>query len=249
MLAVDHRGQAGVGQARDRDPAVGGEVAQRLAHLGGPGGAVEADHVDRHGVEGGQGGADLGARQHAAGQLDGHLDLEGDLAAERGHGPPGPVDGRLGLQQVEDGLDDEEVDPALEQARSPAPRRRRGARRRGSGRGWGTWCPGPCCRPPSGAVRRPRTRRPAAGPAGPPARLSSRARSARPYSARTTEEAPKVSVSITSTPTSRKERCSRSTASGSRHTRSSLQPSSSGPPKSSGPRSGAGGWCRWRRRR
>src|SRR6185437_8093004 len=46
------------------------------------------------------------------------------------------------------------------------------------------------------------------------ATFSSRARSARPYSASTTENAPKVSVSMTSTPTSRNDRCSRSTASG-----------------------------------
>ena len=54
-LAVDHRRQAGVGQARDRDRAVGREVAERLAHLGRPGRAVEADDVDLHGVERGRG--------------------------------------------------------------------------------------------------------------------------------------------------------------------------------------------------
>ena len=88
-LAVDHRGQAGVGQARDRHPAVLGEVAQVLAHLRGPGGAVEADDVGPQGVEGGEGGADLGAQQHAAGQLDGDLDLERHLPAERRPWPAG----------------------------------------------------------------------------------------------------------------------------------------------------------------
>ena len=34
---------------------------------------------------------------------------------ERGHGPAGAVDGRLGRQQVEDGLDQEEVDATFEQ--------------------------------------------------------------------------------------------------------------------------------------
>ena len=58
---------------------------------------------------------DLGARQHAPGELDRHLHLEGDLGAARGHGPPGPVDRRLRSEQVEDGLDEQQVDPALEQ--------------------------------------------------------------------------------------------------------------------------------------
>ena len=90
-VAVDHRRQAGVGQARDGQPGVLGQVAQVLAHLGRPGGAVEADDVGPHGVEGGEGGADLGARQHAAGELDGDLDLERDLASGRGHGPRQPM--------------------------------------------------------------------------------------------------------------------------------------------------------------
>ena len=47
MLPVDHRGQAGVGQAGDRDDGVaatGGAAASLIST--GPGGAVEADHVD-----------------------------------------------------------------------------------------------------------------------------------------------------------------------------------------------------------
>ena len=47
-LAVDDRGQAGVGQAAQRDRAVGGQVAERLAHLGGPGRAVQPEDVDPH---------------------------------------------------------------------------------------------------------------------------------------------------------------------------------------------------------
>ena len=62
-----------------------------------------------------EGGADLGAGQHGAGQLDGHLALDGQAAAGRSHGPPGAVDGRLGLEEVEDRLDDDQVDAALDQ--------------------------------------------------------------------------------------------------------------------------------------
>ena len=64
-LPLDHRREAGVGQAGDRHAGVLAEVAEVLAHLGGPGGAVDADDVGPHGVERGEGGADLGAREHA----------------------------------------------------------------------------------------------------------------------------------------------------------------------------------------
>ncbi len=116
-LAVHHAGQAGVGQARDGHAGVLAEVAQVLAHLGGAGGAVEADHVGAHRVESGQRGGDLGAGQHAPGELHGDLHLEGYLATGGGHGPAGAVHGRLDAEQVEHGLDDEEVDAALEEGR------------------------------------------------------------------------------------------------------------------------------------
>ncbi len=113
--AVDHRREARIGDAGDGDPAGPRQVAQRLAHLDGSGGAVEADDVDLHGVEDGQRGADLGAGQHAAGQLDRHLGLQRHEAVEGDHGAPGAVDGRLDREQVELRLDQEEVDPALQQ--------------------------------------------------------------------------------------------------------------------------------------
>ena len=64
-------------------------------------------------------------------------------------------------------------------------------------------------------------------------RLSSKAWSSSPYSARTMEAAPNVSVSITSQPTSKNCRCTAWTASGRVITKFSLQPSKSRPPKSS----------------
>ncbi len=115
-LPVDHRRQAGVGQAGDRYPAVLGEVAQMLVHLGGTGGAVDADDVGAKCVEGDQGGADLGAGEHAAGQLDRHLDLERYLSAYGGHGAAAGDECGFGLQEVEDGLDEEEVDAAFQKS-------------------------------------------------------------------------------------------------------------------------------------
>ena len=114
-VAVDDRREARIRDAGDGDAAGPRKVAQRLAHLHRAGGAVEADHVDLHGVEHGQCGADLGAGQHAAGQLDRHLRLQGDEAVERHHGAPGTVHGGLDRQHVELRLDEQEVDPALEQ--------------------------------------------------------------------------------------------------------------------------------------
>ena len=63
-----------------------------------------------------QGGADLGAGQHAAGELDGDLRLDRHLAPDGGHGPAGADHRRLEAEQVELGLDEEQVDAALEQA-------------------------------------------------------------------------------------------------------------------------------------
>ena len=114
-VAVDHRREARIGDAGDGDAAGPRQVAQRLAHLDRAGGAVEADHVDLHRIEHGERGADLGAGQHAAGQLDRHLRLQRDVAVQRHHGAPGAVDGGLDREQVELRLDEQQVDAALEQ--------------------------------------------------------------------------------------------------------------------------------------
>ncbi len=114
-LAVDDRGQAGVREAGNREGGVAGEVAQGLEHLCRTGRAVEADHVDVHRLERAQRGPDLGSREHRSGQLDGHLCLQGNLPPHRLHRPASGVDGRLGLEEVEDRLDEDEVDAALEE--------------------------------------------------------------------------------------------------------------------------------------
>ena len=66
-------------------------------------------------LEHGEGRPDLGAGQHATGQLDRDLDLDRDDPVEGDHGPAGAVDGGLGRKEVEDRLDQEEVDAALEE--------------------------------------------------------------------------------------------------------------------------------------
>ena len=114
-LAVDHRGESRIGDAGDGDEAGRREMPEGLAHLDGAGGTVEADDVDLHGAEHGERPRDLGAGQHAAGELDRDLDLDRHDPVEGDHGPAGAVDGGLGREEVEDGLDQEEVDAALEE--------------------------------------------------------------------------------------------------------------------------------------
>ena len=93
-----------------------GQVPEMLAHLLGPSGAVEPDHVGAQGIEGGKGAPDLGAEQHPPGQLDRHLHLDRHRPACVGHGPATADDGGLGLEQILDRLDDQEVDATVEQA-------------------------------------------------------------------------------------------------------------------------------------
>ncbi len=112
---LDHGGKPGVGQAGDRDRGVAGQVPERLEHLRGSGGAVEADDVDVHGLEGHQGGADLGAGKHGPGELDGHLALDRETHPGPLHGPAGSVDRAFGLEQIEHRLHDDEIGAPLDQ--------------------------------------------------------------------------------------------------------------------------------------
>ncbi len=75
-------GQAGVRHARQGDAGVARQVAQVLAHLGGAGRTVQADHVDAQRLQRGQGGADLGAEQHGAGGLHRHRHDQRNLQAD-----------------------------------------------------------------------------------------------------------------------------------------------------------------------
>ncbi len=109
-------GQAGVGHAGERQPGVAREVAQVLAHLGGAGGAVQAEHVDAEGLQRRDGRADLRAEQHRARGLDrdGADQRHGD--AVRVHGAAGADERGLRLEEVLGGLHQEGVGAAGEEA-------------------------------------------------------------------------------------------------------------------------------------
>ena len=81
----------------------------------GPVAQFSADHVGVHRVERDQRRADLGPRQHPAGQLDRHLGLDRHLTADVGHRLAAAVHAGLDAQQVELGLQQEQVDTAAEQ--------------------------------------------------------------------------------------------------------------------------------------
>ena len=114
-VPVDDRRQPGVRQARKVGARVLREVAQVLGHLGRAGRAVEADDVGAHRLERGERGADLGADEHAARRLHGHLHHERQLAPGVGHRPPAPMMRGLGLEEVVHGLHEQHVGAAGEE--------------------------------------------------------------------------------------------------------------------------------------
>ena len=203
----------------------------------GAGRAVEADHVHPERLEDGEDGGDVGAEQHPAGDVQGHLRLDRDGATARLERLPGAEDRCLDLEEVLGGLDEEDIDTAGEQALGLLLER--------------------CDQV---AEAEPAQARVAAGgqepgrahAAGDEARLLGagvligetpgqprgllielRVRSRAPHSARRGGVDWNVHVSMTSAPTSRKERWTRSTSSGLWSTSPSTHPSSAGPPNCS----------------
>lgn len=107
-VGAKHR-EAGVGHAGDGHGGLLGEVAQVLAHLVRPGGAVQADGVDAERLERGKCGADLGSHEHGSGGFDGHFDEDGEPDAAGHDGLLAAVDRGFGLQEVLAGFDEEGV--------------------------------------------------------------------------------------------------------------------------------------------
>ena len=102
--------QTGVRDHRQRERRVLGEIANRLAHVLGPGGAVEPDDVNAERFESRHGAGDVGAEEHAAGDVERDLGLERDAAAELLEQLFDSGDGGFDLEDVLRRLDEEEVD-------------------------------------------------------------------------------------------------------------------------------------------
>ena len=109
--------QPGVRNAVHRDGRVLAEKADRIAHVLGPGGAVEADDVDLERGQGRQHRGDVGAEQHLAAvgqQRDRSLNRQ--RASAGGERLADAEDRRLDLENVLSGLDDDQVAAARDQA-------------------------------------------------------------------------------------------------------------------------------------
>ena len=109
-------GMPGVGHAGDRHGRELAEEADRVAHVLRAGRAVQPDRVDVERLERRQHGGDVGAQQHLAAvgqQRD--VRLDGDLAAGLLHRLAGAEDRGLDLEDVLRGLDEDEVDAALDE--------------------------------------------------------------------------------------------------------------------------------------
>ncbi len=107
--------QAGVRKAREGLPAGAAEEMHVLHHLLGPGGAVQSDHVQVVGVQGGQRRGDLRPQEHGPGGLHRDLHHEREPPTRRGHGVAAPDDGCLGLEKILTGLDQEDIGAAVHQ--------------------------------------------------------------------------------------------------------------------------------------
>ena len=89
--------QTRIGHAGQADWRSLGQGPQMLAHLGGPGGAVQTDHVNLEWFKCGQGRADLGPQEHRPGGLDRHLGNYDNVLAANCHGTLGTDNGGLRL--------------------------------------------------------------------------------------------------------------------------------------------------------
>ena len=115
-LPVHQLRQAGIGLHRQQAGPVGGQPADVLGHLLRPGGAVQSEQRHVEGVDGGGRRRDVGANQQGAGGLDGDLHEDRGVGAGFQAGQLGAVDGRLDLQRVLAGLDQQRIDAAGDQA-------------------------------------------------------------------------------------------------------------------------------------
>src|SRR5438477_10186746 len=92
------------------------EVADRLAHLLGPGRAVEPDDVSAEAFENGEGGAYVGAEEHAAVRIERYLDLQWEGPAHLGKGASGAQHRGFGFEDVLLSLDDQQIGAAFEES-------------------------------------------------------------------------------------------------------------------------------------
>ena len=91
-------------------------MTEVLAHFHRSGGTVHPHDVRTNCLDRRQRCSDLGTREHTSGHLHRHLELQWDMTSNPPHGPTTTDHRRLQSKEIELGLDQEEVDAAIEQA-------------------------------------------------------------------------------------------------------------------------------------
>ena len=114
-MAGDQLGQTGIGLDRDPPRPVLAQPFDVLGHLARAGRTVEPDHRHVERVDDGRSRGDVGPDQQCPGGFDRDLNQDRRVLVRGLARPLGAVDRRLDLQRVLAGLDDDGVDPALDQ--------------------------------------------------------------------------------------------------------------------------------------
>ena len=114
---VDVDRQAGVGDAGDGQRRVRCDVADRLAHVLGSGGAVEADDIDVQRLEDREHRGGVGAEQHPAGDVERHHGHDRNRTRGFCRGVASGEDRGLCLEDVLLRLDDEQIGTAEDERR------------------------------------------------------------------------------------------------------------------------------------
>ena len=92
-----------------------GEIPDRFAHVLGAGRAVQTDDVDVERFQRGERAGDVRPEQHPSAGIERHLRLDRHAAAEVAEETLEAGDGRLHLEDVLRGLDEQDVHAAFDQ--------------------------------------------------------------------------------------------------------------------------------------
>ena len=114
-VAVNNAGKTSIRNARNGHAGMCCEMTEVLTHFHRTSRAVDADDVGMKGINCCEGSGDFGTGQHASGEFHCDLHLNGEFLALGPHSPAGTVHGGLHGEQVEHGLDDQQIDTTLDQ--------------------------------------------------------------------------------------------------------------------------------------
>ncbi len=120
-LAADVFRYACVRETGDLLRAIVSQVPDRIVHFFGSGSAVEADHLNVVRLQDGESRADLGPDQHGSHTFDRYLHHDREKSAGLPHRLLDAGHGRFSLQDVLAGLDEEHIDPAVDQSQGLIP--------------------------------------------------------------------------------------------------------------------------------